>query len=216
MGGGRVRRAHLEQGSAPSGLTIFSRRVGVWGTRRRNISFARELIAESAVLNFNARGIYWFASWSNLHSWRHQITSLTIFVCINLLYAYCLIRRYTPWERISVNIGDGMQRGARRVVNPLSARDGLPCPAAISVLELKCYYVSDTFRYSSSLPRRFYFLPTGLLLQMWFEANERTGRAHEGWVGRKGDEKSNPWSLNALFRGAYLRISAKREDKRFT
>lgn len=37
-------------------------------------------------------------------------------------------------------------------VNSPSARDGLSCPAAISVLELKCYYVSDTFEYSSYLP----------------------------------------------------------------
>lgn len=56
--------------------------------------------------------------------------------------------------------------GARRVVNLLSARDDLSCPAAISALELKCYYVSDTFRYSSFLLHRFYFLPTGFLLQM--------------------------------------------------
>jgi len=39
-----------------------------------------------------------------------------------------------------------------------SARDGrVACPAAISALELKSYYVSDTFRSSSSIPGAFTF-----------------------------------------------------------
>jgi len=47
---------------------------------------------------------------------------------------------------MSLDTGD---ENAKRAINPLSARDGLSCPAVISVLELKCYYVSDTFWYSS-------------------------------------------------------------------
>lgn len=102
-----------------------------------------------------------------------------LFACISLLDYR---RSGTFIWRISL-----LEMGSARRVNLPIARDGLSWLAAISALELKCYYVSDTFLYS--LLHHLYFLPTGFLLQMRFEGTKETKRG----------EKSDSWYREKKF-----------------
>ena len=59
-------------------------------------------------------------------------------------------RSYSPLRRKEDESGRKRAKNERgRGSHPVTTRDVLPCPLAISVLELKCYYVSDTFRLSA-------------------------------------------------------------------